>query len=128
MKLRHHAFLDEARVREAIAAAERETSAPIAVSVAPHFFGDVRKTAERAFERLGLTKAPHRNGVLFFVVPARRTFVLFGDAAAHEALGQATWDTIVAGVETHFRNGHPTAGIVHGVEAVGRALARHFPA
>lgn len=122
-----HRFVDKARVREAIAAAERTTSAPIHVSIAPYFWGNVRRTAERAFRKHGLARTSDRNGVLFFVVPSRREFAIIGDAGAHEALGQPVWDAIAKLVQERFSHGDPTAGLVMGIEAVGHDLARHFP-
>jgi uncharacterized membrane protein len=65
--------------------------------------------------------------VLFFVLPSRREFAVVGNARAHEALGQETWDAIVTVVERYFRDGDPTAGLVAGVEEAGRYLARVFP-
>ena len=122
-----HRFVDKGRVREAIAAAELETSAPIHVSIAPYFWGSVRRTAERAFRKHGLAKTAKRNGVLFFVVPSRREFVIIGDVGAHEALGQPTWDSVAVLVQEQFSGGDPTAGLVMGIEKIGRALAARFP-
>ena len=62
--------IDVERVRQAIAAAEHQTSVRVRVSLAPFFWGDVRRVAERAFTRLG------RHGVLILVVPSRRQFVV----------------------------------------------------
>ncbi len=122
-----HRFVDKARVRDAIVRAEATTTAPIAVSIAPHLTGDVHAAALRALHRRGLTRAPDRNAVHFFVVPSRRQFAVVGDAAAHDRLGQAAWDAIAATVEKHFRAGDPTAGLVAGIEEAGRLLAIHFP-
>jgi len=122
-----HRFVDKARVQEAILAAERETDAPIHVSIAPYFWGNVRRTAERAFRKHGLAKTPKRNGVLFFVVPSRREFAVVGDVGAHEALGQPIWDSVAALVQEHFSAGNPTAGLVKAIEEIGRALAATFP-
>jgi len=122
-----HRFVDKARVREAIAAAELQTSAPIFVSIAPYFWGDVRRTAERAFRKHGLAQAPQRNGVLFFVVPSRRQFAIIGDAGAHEALGQTIWDSLAEILGAQFAAGNFTDGLVTCVEQIGRALATHFP-
>ncbi len=122
-----HRFVDKRLVREAIIAAERETSAPIHVSIAPYFWGDVRRTAERAFRKRGLATTPKRNGVLFFVVPSRREFAVIGDIGAHEVLGQPVWDSVAALVQEQFSGGNPTAGLVLAIEEIGRALAAHFP-
>jgi uncharacterized membrane protein len=130
MVARHrlHRFCDRARVRQAIAAAERSTTAPIAVSLAPYFWGNVRRTAERAFRKHGLARAPQRNGVLIFVVPSRREFAIVGDAGAHEALGQPGWDAVVETLQEHFRGGDPTRGLELAIEQLGRHLSEHFPA
>jgi uncharacterized membrane protein len=117
---RLHRFVDKARVREAIAAAERETRVRIAVSIAPYFWGNVRRTAERAFRK-------HR-GVLIFVVPSRREFAVLGDAAVHDALGQSGWDAVAATIGEHFRSGDPTRGLELAIDQLARPLAAHFPA
>ena len=122
-----HRFVDKKRVREAILRAETETSAPISVSVVPHVTGDVHAEGLRALHRRGLSRRPDRNAVHFFVVPSRREFAVVGDAGAHERLGQEAWDRVASIVEQHFRAGDPTAGLVAGIEEVGRLLAPHFP-
>jgi hypothetical protein len=127
IKPRHHRFLDEARVSAAIALAERSTAAPIAVFVSPHFWGSVQNTARRSLERRGLTRAPERNAVLFFIVPSRRAFAIVGDDGAHHAVGQATWDSIAAALRERLATGDPTDGVVRAIEEIGRLLAHHFP-
>ncbi len=121
------AAIDAGRVRQAIEAAERETSGEIRVSVSPLFWGDVRRVAERAFTRLGMTATRERNGILFFVVPARRRFTVLGDAGIHARVGPEFWEHVTAAVALRFRDGDFTGGLVHGIETVGHELARHFP-
>ena len=94
--------LDVARVEEAIRAAEKRTSGELCVSIAPAFWGDVRKTAEQAFVRMGIAKTKQRNGVLFFVVPTRRQFTVLGDAGIHEKVGQQFWDGLTAQMTQSF--------------------------
>ncbi|HWT04805.1 MAG TPA: TPM domain-containing protein, partial [Xanthomonadales bacterium] len=98
---RLHRFVDKKRVRDAIVRAEEATSAPIAVSIVPHVSGDVHAAALRALRHRGLSRAPDRNAVHFFVVPSRREFAVVGDAGAHERLGQETWNGVAATVEKH---------------------------
>lgn len=124
---RLHRFVDKRRVHEAILRAEAHTTASIAVSIAPHVEGDVHAAALHALHRRGLSRARERNAVLFFVVPSRREFAVVGDAAAHEHLGDDGWRAVVAAVERHLRAGDPTAGLVAGIDDVGRLLAEHFP-
>ncbi|HKQ71455.1 MAG TPA: TPM domain-containing protein [Polyangiaceae bacterium] len=124
---RVHELIDVAAVEAAIAAAERRTSGEIRVSVAPWFWGSVDRAAEAAFVRLGMNQTRARNGVLFFVVPSRQTFLVRGDTAIHERVGQAFWDELVAAMSAHFRRGEFTQGLVLGVAAAGEQLATHFP-
>jgi uncharacterized membrane protein len=119
--------VDTARVEAAIAAAERRTSGEIRVTAAPLFWGDVRKVAENAFVRLGMTATRERNAVLFFIVPGRRTFVVLGDEGIHAKVGQDFWENVAAAMSTSFRAGDFTGGLVKGIEHVGEQLARHFP-
>ena len=119
--------IDCEKIREAIQKAEHRTSGEIRVSVAPFFWGNVHKAAEKAFARLGMTRTKDRNSVLFFVVPARRKFVVLGDSAIHDRVGQAFWHRIVAVVTEKFREGDFTGGLIRGIEEVGEQLSTHFP-
>src|SRR5262245_54000351 len=120
-------IIDGDKIKRAIQAAEHRTSGEICVSVAPLFWGNVEKAADKAFVRLGMASTQQRNGVLFFVVPARRRFVVLGDRAIHERVGQDFWDRIAAVVSEKFREGDFTGGLVKGIENVGEQLATHFP-
>ena len=119
--------LDTAAVEAAIARAETRTSGEIRVSIAGFFVGSSRRLAERAFRRLGLHATGNRNGVLLLIAPARHEFVVLGDEAIHAQVGDAFWTEIAARVGTRFREGHFTEGVVEAVDAIGEALARHFP-
>jgi uncharacterized membrane protein len=121
------ARIDTARIEAAIRAAELRTSGEIRVSVAPFFWGNVQRAAERAFERLGMTATHERNGVLLFVVPARRRLVVLGDAGIHARVGPAFWERVAQAVAQRFRAGDFTGGLEDGVTSVGAQLAEHFP-
>jgi uncharacterized membrane protein len=120
--------LDIAAVERAIARAETRTSGEIRVSVSRFFVGSSRRLAERAFRRLGMHATRDRNGVLLLIEPARREVVVLGDAGIHAHVGDAFWTEIAAQVTAHFREGRFTQGVVEAIDAIGDALARHFPA
>ena len=119
--------VDHEKVRTAIEKAEGRTSGEICVSVAPLHWGSVEKAADKAFARMGMTRTKERNGVLFFVVPARRKFVVLGDRGIHEKVGQEFWDRVASVVSEKFREGDFTGGLVRGIEEVGEQLSTHFP-
>lgn len=120
-------LIDSDRIKEAIQKAERRTSGEICVSVSRLFWGNVEKAADKAFGRLGMTRTKDRNGVLFFVVPSRRKFVVLGDQGIHAKVGQTFWRQVADRVSERFREGDFTGGLVKGIEEVGEQLAAHFP-
>jgi len=119
--------VDLALVKAAIAAAERATSGEVRVSVARFFWGSVRRAAERAFARLGVARTKDRNGILFFIVPARKKFVVLGDEGIHAKVGQEFWDCVAGKMSGHFKKGEFTEGLVEAIGEAGRELAAHFP-
>jgi uncharacterized membrane protein len=120
-------IIDRERIKSAIEAAERRTSGEICVSVAPLFWGSIEKAADKAFGRLGMTHTKARNGVLLFVVPSRRKFVVLGDQGIHERVGQEFWESVAAIISEKFRQGDFTGGLLNAIEKVGEELATHFP-
>lgn len=119
--------VDVERVKAAITAAERSASGEIRVSVSRFFWGSVRRVAEKAFVRLGMTATKDRNGILFFIVPSRKKFTVLGDAGIHAQVGQEFWDSLAGHMAEHFRKGAFTEGLVAAIEEAGRQLAAHFP-
>lgn len=119
--------VDAGRVQAAIAEAERRTSGEIRVSVARFFWGSVHRAARSAFARLGMTKTKDRNGVMFFIVPSRRRFVVLGDEGIHAKVGQEFWECVARLMSERFRKGEFTEGLVAGIGEAGRELAAAFP-
>jgi uncharacterized membrane protein len=76
---------------------------------------------------LAIARTKQRNGVLFFVVPSRRKFVVLGDSGIHEKVGQEFWSRVADKVARRFREGDFTGGLTRGIEEVGEQLATHFP-
>jgi uncharacterized membrane protein len=119
--------IDEARIKEAIRHAEEKTSGEIRVSVSSLIWGDVRKAAEKAFVRMNMRATEQRNGVLIFIVPSRRQFVVLGDTGIHEKVGQEFWHGIARTIAEKFRTRDFTEGLISGITMAGVQLAKHFP-
>ena len=119
--------LDQKRIIDAIAEAESRTSGEIRVHVQPKTGDDIRNVAERTFERLGMTKTNLRTGVLLFIASEENRFVILGDVAIHEKVGNAFWNEIAGELSGAFREGKFTEGIVRAIERAGTALAEYFP-
>ena len=119
--------IDADRIKSAIEDAERRASGEIRVSVSRFFWGKIEPVAWRAFNRLGMAGTKDRNGILFFIVPARRRFVVLGDEGIHARVGQEFWDGVAAAMSGDFKKGRFGEGLVRGIAEVGKRLAEHFP-
>ena len=119
--------IDHARVTAAIAAAELRTSGEIRVLLSHGKPPDPVATAQKHFERLGMTATAARNGVLLFIAPRSRNFAIIGDTGIHEKCGPAFWSDLAAAMTAHFKRADFTAGLVHGIDRAGALLAEHFP-
>lgn len=119
--------IDHERVVAAIAAAELLTSGEVRVLVSRSKVLDPIAAAQHHFERLGMTKTRERNGVLIFVAPRSRNFAIIGDQGIHEKCGDPFWRLVAAEMETHFKRGEFTDGLVKGIEHAGKILGENFP-
>jgi uncharacterized membrane protein len=119
--------VDTAQIKEAIAQAESRTSAEIRVAIVGFFRGDPLALGERAFQRLGMTAAQQRNGVLILLAPTRRKVVILGDAGIQARVGDSFWLELTDDLALRFRAGEFTGGLGDAIVRVGRELAIHFP-
>ncbi len=128
--MKHRDFLKQLQHDDIVAAiqsAEQKTSGEIRVFISRKNLDDAVATAQTQFDRLGMTKTKHRNGVLIFVAPRARQFAVIGDVAVHQKCGDVFWQALATEMTGHFKNGEFTAGIIHGIAKAGELLAAHFP-
>jgi len=114
-------------VAQAVAEAERQTSAEIRVHLDHRCANAAMPRAIEVFERLGMHATAARNGVLIYVAVADRKLAVIGDQAIHERVGEPYWQEIVAAMLGHLREARPRDGLIEAVRGVGEALRSHFP-
>src|SRR5712692_2193234 len=119
--------LDSDRIVAAIAEAEKKGPAQVRVHATHRKPENLEQRAERRFEKLGMTRTAHRNGVLIYIAPKLRRFRILGDTGVHEKCGDEFWKETAAEMEGLFRRGEFTEGVVKGVQKAGDLLAAHFP-
>lgn len=130
MKAEHFlAALDHARIKAAIAEAERASSGQVRVSITHRRVDDAMAAARRDFARLGIDQTAARNGVLVFFAPESRCFAVIGDDGIHARCGgDEFWQKLVGEtMRPLLQEDRYTEAIVAAVGAVGRVLAEHFP-
>jgi uncharacterized membrane protein len=126
----HKEFLskiDHDRIVGAIQSAEQQTSGEIRVHVQRRVGPNIRMFAEKTFERLGMTKTAHRNGVLLFIATEPRRFVILGDRGIDAKVPAGFWDEIAARLTNRFKNDQFTEGIVEAITSTGEHLKQYFP-
>ncbi|HHB78411.1 MAG TPA: TPM domain-containing protein [Saprospiraceae bacterium] len=127
---KHHFFShqEEEQIILAIRHAERRTSGEIRVHV-QHFIdhNDVLAEAIKTFYRLGMDKTEHRNGVIFFIVPEKKMFAVYGDEGIHEKVSDGFWNDVKDILAQNFKKGLFVDGLVKGIELTGEKLLAFFP-
>jgi uncharacterized membrane protein len=119
----------------AIKAAESRTSAEIRVHLerrVPRGLlrrrPDALARAQHVFRRLGMHRTPERHGVLIYVAVEERRLAVVGDEGIHTRVGDAHWHAVRdLMIEILRENGPPRRALERAIEALGRALAEHYP-
>ena len=113
-------------VAQAIAAAERRTSAELRVHLDYACAGDPVARAVQVFERIGMQRTQARNGVLLYAAIRDHKLAAIGDAAVHGRLGDTYWQALVDDMARDFAAG-PREAFIRAIEHLGEVLAGHFP-
>jgi len=87
----------------------------------------VHARAEQLFLELGVTETRERSGVLLLLSESERRVELLADRGIHERVGSEVWQALVQAVTRAIREGQAAEGVCTAVDAIGEALAQHFP-
>lgn len=118
---------DIAALKEAIIAAELKTSGEIKVYIESHCPTEAVERACMRFGELEMHNTSQRNGVLFYLAVNDRKFAIYGDSGIHAKVGADFWDSTKSCMESHFRSGRFTEGMLEGIAMAGEKLRTHFP-
>jgi len=122
------------RIEQAIARGEASHSGQVRFVVeggldgAPLFRNQpARERALDVFSHLRIWDTAHNNGVLIYLLLADRDVEIVADRGIDAKVEPERWEQICRVMEAEFRSGQFERGVVGGIEAVSRELARHFP-
>ena len=79
------------------------------------------------FAHLRIWDTAHNNGVLIYLLLADRDVEIIADRGIDAKVGAAGWETICRAMEAEFGAGQFERGVIDGIAAVSRELAKHFP-
>jgi uncharacterized membrane protein len=123
-----------ARIEQAIKAGEATHAGQLrfvvegALDGAPLFHNQpARERALDIFSQLRIWDTAHNNGVLIYLLLADRNVEIVADRGIDGKVGREGWENICREMEADFRAGNFERGVIKGIEAVSRELARHFP-
>jgi uncharacterized membrane protein len=86
-----------------------------------------RARAIDVFSHLRMWDTAHNNGVLIYLLLADRDVEILADRGIDAKVSTAEWENICRAMEAEFGKGNFEAGVLKGIEAVSRHLAKHFP-
>lgn len=86
-----------------------------------------RARALDIFSHLRVWDTAHNNGVLIYLLLADRKVEIIADRGVDAKVGSEGWQRICRDMEADFTGGRFEAGVIKGIEAVSRELAKYFP-
>lgn len=86
-----------------------------------------RERALDVFSHLRIWDTAHNNGVLIYLLLADRDVEIIADRGIDAKVGAEGWERICRAMEAEFRSGQFERGVIGGIEAVSKELAKHFP-
>ena len=94
----------------------------------PLFSGQsARERALDIFAHLRIWDTAHNNGVLIYLLLADRDVEIVADRGIDAKVGAAGWDKICKAMESDFKRGNFSGGVIRGIQAVSQQLATYFP-
>lgn len=117
----------QAKVVQAIADAEKNTSGEVRVHLESSCKIDVLDRATYIFEHLKMHKTALRNGVLIYLSVKDHKFAILGDVGINIKVPEGFWEQIKDLMVSHFAKGEITEGLTHGIAMIGEKLKTFFP-
>ncbi|MCE2821565.1 MAG: hypothetical protein RL013_618 [Bacteroidota bacterium] len=119
---------EEARIADAIRAAERGTSGEIRLYVEDYCQRDhPAERAQELFQLFGMYNTQNRNAVLIYLAEKSRQFALWGDAGIHEKVGNQFWEDEKKLLREYLQRDEAAEGVSKVILMVGDRLRQYFP-
>lgn len=118
---------EQEQIRQAIEAAEKNTSGEIRISAEKHCKEDPLDRAANYFHKIGMDKTALRNGVLIYIATEDHKFAIIGDSGINKVVPDDFWETTKEAMLKHFKAGNLVGGLVTGINMAGEKLKAFFP-
>lgn len=118
---------EEQEIVNAIITAEKNTSGEIRVHIEEMSNKPPIERAKEVFSTLKMHKTQARNGVLFYVGVASKSFAIIGDEGINNVVEDDFWNCTKDIVLENFKNKQFKKGLIEGILAAGNQLKHYFP-
>ncbi|MBV9960853.1 MAG: TPM domain-containing protein [Parafilimonas sp.] len=119
---------EEAKIVDAIRAAEQQTSGEVRLYVeSKNRFVDPLDRAAEIFLHLNMHETANRNAVLIYVATVHREMAVFADEGIYQKAGQQFWNNAVHAMISEFKNDNYAEGLIEVISKTGQLLKTHFP-
>ena len=118
---------EEQDIIEAIRDAEKNTSGEIRIHIEHTSKIDAFDRAMEVFHYLKMDETKLQNGVLIYVAVEDKTFVIYGDKGINDVVSNDFWDSTKDVIQSYFKTGDFSQGLIEGVLKAGEALKTYFP-
>lgn len=133
-RLIYHYFNDDdfLHISGKIKEMEKTTSGEIRVAIKEkrNFFQrkkSLHQLAVEEFHKLKMHNTRDKTGILLYLLLTEKQFYILGDQGIHEKIGDTTWAQVRDEIQKYFKDGNFPAGILWGIERVGKILSEYFP-
>lgn len=118
---------EQRQIVEAIAQAEKCSSAEIRIYIESNCSGSPLDRATEVFARNKMHKTRERNGVLVYLALESKKCAVIGDVGINRRVPEGFWDDCYRIMSEHFREGRYADGLKEAVLLVGKQLKVFFP-
>lgn len=118
---------EEKKIVAAIKEAELKTSGEIRVHLDEDEVDNIKERAVYIFETLGMKETKDRNGILIYLHPKQKNFLVMGDEGIHKHVGANFWETISKAMKESFKEEKFAEGVIKAISAMGNELKKHYP-
>jgi uncharacterized membrane protein len=118
---------DEEEIVAAIVIAEKNTSGEIRVHIEENSTKPSIERAKEVFHILNMDATELKNGVLFYICTATKSFAILGDKGINDLVAHDFWNSTKDVVIEKFKKGKYKEGLIKGILEAGIQLKKHFP-
>jgi len=118
---------EEQEIIEAIVIAEKNTSGEIRVHVEENSTKPSMDRAKEVFHILKMDATELKNGVLFYICTATKSFAILGDKGINDLVAPNFWNSTKDVVIEKFKEGQYKNGLIKGILEAGEQLKKYFP-